>query len=137
MLVRANKKNLQAHAADLLGGNDNDGARAALLAECAGGFKRSTTPGGHPFGHISHDRAAHLGRINAITGGCGVEGMRLDRYGDDRSGDCSMRDVRHDIQYVNAGESYGITILYYNGRLMIGDWGSIVERCPARRGGRS
>jgi hypothetical protein len=122
MLLRANAPNLRKFSADLLGNGDTPENRIKLRREVLAGFVREP-------GHISHSRAAHLERINAILKSYGVEGMLLDRHGEDRSGDCSMQDVRHDIQYVNAGDPYTITILYYNGRLMIGDWGSIAERC--------
>lgn len=32
------------------------------------------------------------------------------------------------IAYVNMGDSYATTILRVNGKIRIGDWGSIVER---------
>ncbi len=122
MLVRANARNLKIHAADLLGNDYTPEADRALRRAVLTGFVRTS-------GHISHDHAAHLDRIGAILKTYGTEGMLLDRHGEDRSGDCSMRDVRHDVQYCNTGDTYAITILYYNGRLMIGDWGSIAERC--------
>jgi hypothetical protein len=32
------------------------------------------------------------------------------------------------ITYLNAGDSYDLTILYINGRFRVGTWGDIVER---------
>jgi hypothetical protein len=129
MLRRANARNLRIHAADLLGVEYSPEHYRRLRREVLTGLVRSTTPGGRPYGHPSFDRADHLGRISTILGGYGVEGLLLDRHGEDQSGTCSLEDVRYDIQYVNVGDSYAPTILYYNGRLMIGDWGSLVERC--------
>jgi len=120
MKLAANRKNLKAHAAALLGNNHTPDTEKALLRECLTGFVRTR-------GHISHDCAAHLERIDKIIGTHGVEGMLLDRHGNDLSGTCSMDGVKLDCQYCNTGDSYGITILYVNGRLCIGDWGSLVE----------
>ena len=122
MLIAANRKNLKTHARSLLGNEHSPETERALIKECLKGFERT-------HGHVSHDRAAHLGRIDDILQNYGVEGMLLDREGNDCAGSCSMRDVCHDIQYCNAGDTYAMTILYYNGKLKIGDWGSIVERC--------
>lgn len=127
MKLAANRKNLKAHARALLGNNYSLEAEKALIAECTRGFVRDTTPGEHPFGHISHDRAAHLDRIGKILGTYGTEGMLLGKGGEDLSGTCSMQGVRLDCQYCNAGDSYAMTVLYVNGKLCIGDWGSLVE----------
>jgi hypothetical protein len=62
------------------------------------------------------ERDAHfmpLGGINRILNGYGVE------YIDDRN---------RTIAYVNMGDSYATTILRVNGKIRVGDWGSIVER---------
>jgi len=32
-----------------------------------------------------------------------------------------------DFQYCNTGDTYAMTLLYYKGKLRIGDWGTIVE----------
>lgn len=126
--LAANRKNLKAHARALLGNNYSPETEKALIAECTRGFIRGTTSGGRPFGHISHDRAAHLDRIGKILGTCGTEGMLLGKGGEDLSGTCIMQGVRLDCQYCNTGDSYGMTILYVNGKLCVGDWGSLVER---------
>jgi hypothetical protein len=120
MFIVANARNLAAHMADLLGNGDTPERRKALEAEVLRGFRRTS-------GHISHDRAAHLDRIGKILGTFGTEGGLFDRGGNDCGGDCSMRHVRHDLQYCNTGDTYATTIMYYNGRLRIGDWGSIFE----------
>jgi hypothetical protein len=54
--------------------------------------------------------------------------MLLGKGGEDLSGTCSMNGVRLDCQYCNAGDSYAMTVMYVNGRLCVGDWGSLVER---------
>lgn len=128
MKLACNARNLRKFSKDLLGNNFTPEAVKALRRECLKGFVRDTTPGGRPFGHISHDRSAHLDRIGNILGTFGTEGMVLDRHGNDLSGTCSGRGVALDVQYCNAGETYALTILYVNGRLCIGDWGSLVER---------
>jgi hypothetical protein len=119
--LKANLANLNKYARELLGNEWTEERQALLVNECIKGFAR-----GH--GHVSHDRQAHLERIDKILGTCGVEGMLLDRNGNDMAGECSMRDVLADIQYCNAGDTYAMTVFYYNGTLCIGDWGSIVER---------
>lgn len=128
MKLAANRSNLKKHARALLGNNYSPEAEKALIAECTRGFVRDTTRGWRPFVHISHDRAAHLDRIGKILGTYGTEGMLLGKGGEDLSGTCSMQEVRLDCQYCNTGDSYAMTILYCNGKLCIGDWGSLVER---------
>lgn len=128
MKLAANRKNLKTHARALLGNDYSAETEKALIAECTRGFVRDTTPGGRPFGHISHDRAAHLDRIGKILGTYGTEGMLLGKGGEDLSGTCSMHGVKLDCQYCNAGDTYAMTILYANGKLCVGDWGSLVER---------
>lgn len=120
MRLRANKQNLRKHAQSLLGNEYSEETARALIRECLTGFVRS-------HGHISHDRCAHLDRIGALLHTHGTEGMLLNKHGEDMAGTCSMREVVADIQYCNAGDTYALTILYYNGKLFIGDWGSIVE----------
>lgn len=122
MKLACNARNLRKLAEDLLGNNFTPEAAKALRRECLTGFVR--TPGHH----ISHDIAAHLDRIGKILGTSGTEGMILDRHGNDLSGTCSERGVALDVQYCNAGDTYALTVLYVNGRLCIGDWGSLVER---------
>ena len=43
-------------------------------------------------------------------------------------GDCALNgEGCIDIQYLNAGDTYETTIVYYRGRLMVTSWGDIVE----------
>jgi hypothetical protein len=121
--MKANKRNLTKCAKQLLGNEWSIGTQAALIAECLTGYIKNP-------GHKSHNRAAHLERIDSIMRGYGVESMLLDSHGEDMSSSCSMRDVVCDIQYVNQGDTYATTIMYYNGNLVIGCLGNIVERLP-------
>lgn len=127
MLIACNRPNLKKYAKDLLGNEYSPEKEKALLKECLKGFVRDTTPSGRPFGHISHDRSRHLERIGAILGTYGVEGGLWDKDGNDLAGSCSMQGVKWDVQYCNAGDTYAMTILYVNGKLKIGDWGSLFE----------
>jgi hypothetical protein len=34
----------------------------------------------------------------------------------------------HTISYVNAGDTYGTTLMNVNGRYVVGNWGDLVER---------
>ena len=127
MLIRANRKNLKREAKNLLANEWSEKTEKALIKECLTGFVRSTTPNGNPFGHISFDERSHLERIDDILHTYGVEGMILDEHGEDVSGSgCDSRIV-HDIHYCNAGDTYALTILYYNHQLYIGDCGQIME----------
>lgn len=120
MRIRANRKNLRKHARALLGNNYTPDRAVELRRECEFGFVRGP-------GHISHSEAAHIGRIDKILGNHGAEGMILGEDGEDVSGSCCASLIAHDIQYSNTGDTYALTVLYYNHRLFIGDWGSIVE----------
>ena len=43
-------------------------------------------------------------------------------------GDCALNgEGCIDIQYLNTGDAYETTIVYYRGRLMVASWGDIVE----------
>lgn len=121
MLIACNRKNLKANAQKLLGNEYSKERETALIRECLTGFVPLR---GH---HPSHARREHLERIDAILGTCGVEGMLLDGHGEEQCSSCSMVGVVADIQYCNAGDTYDTTILYHNGKLKIGDWGSIAE----------
>lgn len=121
MNVICNAVNLRKHSGFVLGNNSTPERVEQLRRECLNGFIRER-------GHISHSRAAHLGRIDKILGTCGVEGMLLDGQGNDVSGSCDESQVKCDIQYCNAGDTYATTIFYWKGKLRIGDWGSVVER---------
>lgn len=121
MKLTANRKNLRKYAKDLLGNECTPEKEAELINECMTGFVREP-------GHISHSRFAHINRIDSILGNHGVEGMLLDKHGEDCCGDCSERRVALDVCYSNTGDTYGMTVMYVNGKLCIGDWGGLVER---------
>ena len=61
------------------------------------------------------------------SGNYGCEGILADADGNDLSGNCSMTGVKWDVHYSNTGDTYGITIMYVNGKLFIGDWGGLFE----------
>lgn len=122
MLLRANRPNLKKYARQLLGNNYSPESEKRLIDCAINGFKRNS------YHHVSFDRINHLNGLNSILGTYRVEGILLDKHGNDVSGECSMSNVAADIQYCNAGDTCAITILYYNGKLMVGDWGSIVEK---------
>ena len=43
-------------------------------------------------------------------------------------GDCALNgEGCIDIQYLNTGDTYDTTIVYYRGRVMVASWGDIVE----------
>ncbi len=120
MRIKCNRNNIKTHAKTLLGNEHSLETEKALIKECLTGFIRT-------YGHISHDQAKHLERINAIMQAYGVEGILADSEGNDLRGTCSMDGVTVDCQYVNMGDTYSMTILYVNGKLYIGDWGSLFE----------
>jgi hypothetical protein len=120
MRIKANRSNLTKHARALLANEWSEEKQKELIRECLYGFERT-------HGHISHDRAAHIERIDRILGNYGVEGLLTDREGNDLSGNCSMDGVVWDVHYSNAGDTYAMTILYVNGKLTIGDWGSLYD----------
>jgi hypothetical protein len=112
MLKIANRKNLKAFSKQLLGNEYSPEKEKELINACL--EKRHRL---YPHHHISHERAAHLEKIDKILGNYGVEGIL----------ETSEKGEEIDIQYSNAGDTYNLTILYYKDRLFIGDWGSIVE----------
>jgi len=120
MNIACNRPNLKKHAKALLGNEWTEETEAQLIRECLTGFQRER-------GHISHSQSNHLERVDKILGTCGVEGMLLGVDGEDVSGTCDPSQVEWDIFYCNTGDTYALTIMYVNGSLRIGDWGSIVE----------
>lgn len=56
--------------------------------------------------------------LNRILGGYGVEAIQI-------AGEITNSKW---LDYVNMGDTYAATILHYNGRFVVGDWGSVVER---------
>lgn len=121
MKLRANRINLKLHARALLGNEYSPEKEKALIA-CA--IKPLNLVAGI---HPSHTRAKHLAELGKILGTYGVEGMLLDKHGNDCAGNCSMHGVALDCQYCNAGDTYAITLMYVGRKLYIGDWGSLVE----------
>jgi hypothetical protein len=105
MKIKANRKNLKAHARQLLGNEWSEEKEKQLIKAALAGVEPTTR-----WAHPSHAQAAHLEILDEILGTCGVEGM-----------------VEPDVQYCNAGDTYATTLLYYEDELWIGDWGSIVE----------
>lgn len=122
MKLAANRKNLKAHAAALLGQNYTPEKAKELIRLAL--LPLNLQAGVHP----SHTRAERLGELDKLLGNHGVEGMLLDKHGNDCAGDCSMRNVALDCHYSNTGDTYGITMLYAGRKLFIGDWGSLVEK---------
>jgi len=84
--------------------------------------------------HPSHLRYDKMNLINKVLGNYGVESIVLDENGEDVTGSGNIDsagdflDAVVDIMYSNTGDSYALTIMFVNGRLYIGDWGSIVEK---------
>lgn len=105
MTLTANRTNLKRFARDLLGNEYSPEKEKQLIAECLNGFVRD-------YGHISHSHARHLDRIGAILNTHGTEGFI---------------EGGKDVQYCNTGDTYALTVMYVNGKLKLGDWGSIVE----------
>ena len=120
MNIACNRPNLKKHAKALLGNEWTEETEAQLIKECLTGFHREP-------GHVSHSRSQHLERVGKILGTFGVEGMLLGADGEDVSGTCDPSQVEWDIHYCNTGDTYALTVMYVNGALRIGDWGSIVE----------
>lgn len=105
MLLRANRSNLKKFAAQLLGNEYSEEKAKELVKVCLAGIERT-------YGHISHDYARHLEKVDKILNTHGVEGFL---------------ENGQDVTYCNAGDTYAMTVMYHNGKLKIGDWGTIVE----------
>lgn len=110
MIVKANRRNLQKFARVLLGSSYTPETERELIREAMKGPEPSPW-----WVHRSHEQGAHLDRLNVILRTHGVEGM-----------------IEPDIQYCNQGDTYSTTLLYWDGDLYIGDWGSIVEEADCR-----
>ncbi len=117
MMIACNRKNLKKHAKDLLGVEYSPEKEAELIKECLAGFKRYISR------HIYFDQIEHLERIDKILENFGVEGGLFDKEGNTMS----LDRVVIDLNYSNTGDSYGLTILYVNGKLKIGYWASLFE----------
>jgi hypothetical protein len=70
--------------------------------------------------HSMRELKLHL--LNIVLNGYGVEYIR-------ENGDYMCHGG---IDYINFGDPYVTTILFYDGRFSVGDWGSIVERNPSK-----
>jgi hypothetical protein len=70
--------------------------------------------GGVPGGLTLEDA---MESISTILGECGMEHIP---EGSNRQSP--------EIYYVNTGDTYGTTVLFYNDSFHIGDWGYLVER---------
>lgn len=114
MLLVMNQLNIKKHAGELFSLDDSQVKELLdTLKEAYDGLypgQLKNTFGRHY--HQSHLIAHWLGQFNDIIGGYGVEGF-TDPV---------------DVQYVNLGDTYKPTILYFDGKFRIGDWGSIVEQ---------
>lgn len=122
MKIRANRANIKKHAQALLGNNYSPEKEKELILACLAPVIRE------PGEHVSFARVRHLERVDKVLGNYGVEGMLLDRHGNDLSCTCSERGVYLDCHYSNTGDTYALTVMWVNGKLYIGDWGSLVER---------
>ena len=92
--MKANKQNIKKYAKQLFGDDYSEPKVNNLINVCLNGFERT-------YGHISHDYAAHLEQIDQILPTFGVESI-----------------MKPDIHYCNTGDSYGLTIMYYRGKLI-------------------
>jgi len=109
MLLIANKKNLKQYAKDLLGNEYTEQKEKELIEVCT----KKTIEDYHSRGvHISFAIRDWLENINKVLCTFGVE---------------SSYPEYEDLQYCNIGDTYALTILYYKGKLRIGDWDTIAE----------
>ena len=122
MKIRANRQNIKKHASALLGANYTPDNEKSLIQLCE--RQLNLVAGVHP----SHTRRERLAEIDKLLGNYGVEGLLLDRHGNDMSGTCSMSGVALDCQYSNTGDTYAMTIMYVGSKLFIGDWGCLVDQ---------
>ena len=73
-----------------------------------------------PYCHESHNVARAMEDTESRYVDLGTYGVE---------GDCKMNgEGCVDIQYLNAGDTYDLTIVYYRGRLLVTSWGDIVEK---------
>lgn len=107
MKSRANKANLKLYAKQLLGVNYTPENERKLINLCV-----KQSPEYKKGEHKSFAINDYLQKINDLIGCFGVESLYPDI----------------DLEYCNAGDTYAITIFWYNDKLWIGDWGSVAER---------
>jgi len=83
--------------------------------------ERFNTLGDEDDHYLRDDRYAELAledteRKFTSLGTCGVEGI------------CEQNGEGHfTIQYLNTGDTYGLTVCYYKGRFVVAGWGDLVE----------
>jgi len=109
MLLVANRKNLKEYAKTLLDNKYTEQKEKELIEVCTIKTVDYYHTGGQ---HISFAIRDWLEDINKILCTHGVESGYPDY---------------EDLQYCNTGDTYALTILYYKGRLRIGDCGTIAE----------
>lgn len=109
-MLLANKKNLKQYAKDLLGNEYTLEKEKELINICC---NKSLKDYHDNYSHISFAINAWLKDINKIMNAFGVESLYPDIP---------------DCEYVNVGDTYNTTILYFKNELRIGCWGDIVEK---------
>lgn len=119
MLLVANKRNLKKLAVRLLQISPTD--IPLLIGLCNEPLRRSSC-------HISRRIHERLQEIDKLIGTHGVEGIFEWRTGGQVDTLHYRKEDVIDIQYCNTGDTYKPTILHWDGKFRIGDWGHIVER---------
>lgn len=93
---------------------------AAVRGILDGSISYHRVPGVSEWYHRTHSRppiyVCKLEAINRLIGGHGVEGIP-DPDDMTASG----------LEYVNMGDTYNATIVYWKGRYMVTSWGDVVE----------
>ena len=110
MFLRANRKNLKECAKEILGVEYTPKKERELIDICTKDNYTNYIEGRE---HRSFAIVKYMEKINDIIGTFGVE---------------SCFPEIPDLYYCNSGDTYNITILYYKGKLYIGDWGSVAEK---------
>jgi hypothetical protein len=110
MFLTANKTNLKKYAKIILDKEYTEQKEKELINLCC---KKSIADYHDGYSHISFAIRDYLEDINKIMNAYGVESLYNDGI---------------DLDYVNTGDTYNITIFYYKDKLRIGDWGSIAEK---------
>ena len=112
MKLRANKQNIELYAKELLGVEYTQEQEQKLIDLCT---KKTVYDFWDGDCHKSFGIRDYLQEIDKVLNTFGVESLYPEI----------------DLDYCNAGDTYAITIYYYNDKLYIGDWGSIVENLPS------
>ena len=108
MLVVANRKNLKQYSKQLLGNNYTEEKEKELINLCT---KKTVNDYHDGYSHKSFAIRDWLTEIDNVIGSFGVGSLYPDV----------------DCQYCNTGDTYAITILYFEEKLRIGDWGTLYE----------